>query len=311
MKYAVGLDGGGTKTKVVIADGSGRAIEAFTSGPINYNGQDEKVVERSIEEIVARIEAVCGSLEHCVHICLGAAGISAVGVTERLTTAIRHAGYRGGLTLVGDHETALFGALNQPHGIILIAGTGSICYGCNEQGASHRTGGFGHLIDDEGSGYSIGKQLLAALVQASDGRIPPTVISDRIYEKLQLPAGSLKEVIGYVYDPQRTKKDIAALAPVLSEACAIGDAAAMGIAQRSADALFELIVPVADNLGLQKGSLALAGSVLLHNTFIQVALSKRLAERYPGLSCTLPMHDAAWGAMMMAWHFYSDLKTCK
>ncbi|HEY4392180.1 MAG TPA: BadF/BadG/BcrA/BcrD ATPase family protein [Paenibacillus sp.] len=305
MKYAVGLDGGGTKTRVVIADESGRMIETFTSGPINYNGQDERVVESSIEEIVARIGAVCGSLEHCVHICLGAAGISAAGVTERLTKAIRHAGYRGGLTLVGDHETALYGALNQPHGIILIAGTGSICYGRNEQGISHRTGGYGHLIDDEGSGYSIGKQLLAALVQASDGRIPPTAISDRIYEKLQLSKGSLKEVIGFVYDQNRTKKDIAALAPVLSEACAIGDAAAIGIAQRSADALFELIVPVVERLGLQKGCLALAGSVLLDNTFIQTALRERLADRYPELSCALPKHDAAWGAMMMAWHHKS------
>lgn len=300
MRFAAGLDGGGTKTKVAIADESGRMVETFTSGPINYNGQDERVVERNIEEIVTRIGMVCGSLEHCAHICLGAAGISAAGVTERLTVAIRKAGYRGGLTLAGDHETALYGALSQPHGIILIAGTGSICYGRNEQGCTHRTGGFGHLIDDEGSGYSIGRQLLEALVQASDGRIPPTVVSERIYETLQLPNGSLNEVIGFVYDPQRTKKDIAALAPILSEACSVGDMAALNIARHSAEALFELLAPVAERLGLQSGNLALAGSVLLHNSFIQSALRERIAESYPGLSCILPKHDAAWGAMMIA-----------
>jgi len=300
MRFAAGLDGGGTKTKVAIADESGRMVETFTSGPINYNGQDERVVERNIEEIVTRIGMVCGSLEHCAHICLGAAGISAAGVTERLTAAIRNAGYRGGLTLAGDHETALYGALSQPHGIILIAGTGSICYGRNEQGCTHRTGGFGHLIDDEGSGYSIGRQLLEALVQASDGRIPPTVVSERIYETLQLPNGSLNEVIGFVYDPQRTKKDIAALAPILSEACSVGDMAALNIARHSAEALFELLAPVAERLGLQSGNLALAGSVLLHNSFIQSSLRERIAESYPGLSCILPKHDAAWGAMMIA-----------
>lgn len=300
MRFAAGLDGGGTKTKVAIADESGRMVEAFTSGPINYNGQDERVVERNIKEIVTRIGMVCGSLEHCAYICLGAAGISAAGVTERLTAAIRNAGYRGGLRLAGDHETALYGALSQPHGIILIAGTGSICYGRNEQGCTHRTGGFGHLIDDEGSGYSIGRQLLEALVKASDGRIPPTVVSERIYETLQLPNGSLNEVIAFVYDPQRTKKDIAALAPILSAACSVGDMAALNIARHSAEALFELLAPVAERLGLQSGNLALAGSVLLHNSFIQSFLRERVAESYPGLSCILPKHDAAWGAMMIA-----------
>ncbi|WP_068779009.1 BadF/BadG/BcrA/BcrD ATPase family protein [Paenibacillus sp. GM2] len=307
MRFVAGLDGGGTKTKVAIADESGRMAETFTLGPINYNGQDERVVERTIEEIVARIGRVCGSLEHCVHLCLGAAGISAAGVAERLTAAIRNAGYQGGLTLAGDHETALYGALSQPHGIILVAGTGSICFGRNEQGCTHRTGGFGHLIDDEGSGYSIGRQLLSALVQASDGRIPPTVISQRIYETLQLPNDSLREVIGFVYDPRRTKKDIAALAPILSEACSVGDIAALNIARHSADALFELLAPVAECLDLQSGHLALAGSVLLQNRFIQSSLRERIAASCPGLSCTLPEHDAAWGAMMMAWHYYSDV----
>ncbi|GGG08042.1 N-acetylglucosamine kinase [Paenibacillus aceti] len=301
MRYAAGLDGGGTKTKVVIADEHGQMVESFASGPINYNGQDEGVVERNIGEIIARVGAVCGGLEHCVQICVGAAGISAAGVTERLSAAVRAAGYVGGLTLAGDHETALYGALSRPPGLILIAGTGSICYGRNEQGSSHRTGGMGHLIDDEGSGYSVGRELLSALVQAHDGRIPPTVISGLIYEKLQLPAGALNEVIRFVYDPHRTKKEIAALAPLLTEACSVGDAAALDIAQRSAAALFELIVPVAERLGLQKGRLALAGSVLLHNSHIQNALRERIAGRYAGMTCILPQHDAAWGAMMMAW----------
>lgn len=296
--YVAGLDGGGTKTAVVIMDENGAAVDSFVSGAINFNGQQESSVRKSLREIMKRISEVCGGLENCKHLCMGAAGVSHPEAAKRLESIVREAGYASGLTVTGDHVTALNGALDSPVGMIVIAGTGSICYGQNACGQTHRTGGFGYLIDDEGSGYSIGRDLLRAVVRAEDGRIAPTVITAMVYEQLQV--SDVRQIIGFVYDKNTNKKDIAALAPILSRARAQGDEAALAIVNRSAGALVELVAPVADRLDLQTGELALAGSVLRCNEEVREAFGAKLRQRYPELVCTLPKHDAARGAAMIA-----------
>ncbi|GIO14278.1 N-acetylmuramic acid/N-acetylglucosamine kinase [Cohnella xylanilytica] len=299
MKYVAGLDGGGTKTAVAVADGAGRIVRTFESGAINYNGRDEESVRTSLREMMAAIADICGGLANCGHVCIGAAGVSNPTVAARLTAEVRASGFEGGLTITGDQETALQGALDSPFGAVLIAGTGSICYGRNEAGETHRAGGGGHLLDDGGSGYAIGRDLLAAVLQASDGRIPPTAIAELVYRRLQ--ADSVRQLIGFVYDPSTSKRDIAALAPLLSEACEAGDRAALAIAEASARALFALVVPVVGRLRLQDGSLALAGSVLRNNAHVRNGLLGLLAESYPKLRTVVAAPDAAsLGAVRIA-----------
>ncbi|MDR0270720.1 MAG: ATPase [Paenibacillus sp.] len=298
MKYVAGMDGGGTKTAVTVADEQGTVVKSFTSGAINYNGQDEENVGASLKEIIAQIGQTCGGIEHCEEIVIGAAGVSNPTVVSRLSSQIRNSGYQGELHITGDHETALYGAHQREYGMILIAGTGSIGLGKNKAGKTHRAGGFGYLIDDEGSGYSIGRDLLAALVQAHDGRIPETVITRLVYEQLQF--NSVQEIIGFVYDKRTNKKDIAALAPILSEACAAGDPAALNIAKKNASSLLQLVIPVAENLSLQEDSLAMAGSVLLKNAFIQGMFREKLHGYYPKMQCITPKSDASMGAVLMA-----------
>lgn len=298
MRYVAGMDGGGTKTAVAIAEESGRILHRFESGAINVNGQDEAAVAASLCDIFATIASVCGDLDLCVHLCIGAAGVSNPHARERLLGYVRAGGFRGEVMLVGDHETALVGAHGQRLGIILIAGTGSICYGINEQSEEHRTGGYGHLIDDGGSGYSIGRDLLSACVQVHDGRVGATVIPELVYGLLGLT--SIEELIRYVYYKQRNKREIAALAPLLTYACSQGDSVALSIAQRNASALFELVVPVAERLDLRAGELAWAGGILLHNRFILNELLHQLEERFPAMRSHAARQDAAYGAVHIA-----------
>jgi N-acetylglucosamine kinase-like BadF-type ATPase len=297
-RYAAGLDGGGTKTAVTVVDENGLVVHTFTSGAINYNGQDGISIRNSFQEIFDTIARVCGGLDHCAQVCIGAAGISNPAVISRLQSNVRACGYEGRLFITGDQEVALCGAQDGEYGIILISGTGSICYGKNEHGLSHRTGGYGHLIDDEGSGYSIGRELLAALVRAHDGRLPETAITEMVYERLQLE--SVQQIIGFVHDKRTNKQDIAALAPILSDACALGDKAALTIANKSASSLYEMVVPVVENLSLQEGNLAMAGSVLLKNTFVQKTFVEMLKQSYPDLHCITAKKDASSGAALMA-----------
>ncbi|KKC48510.1 ATPase [Paenibacillus sp. D9] len=298
MSYVAGLDGGGTKTAVAVADERGEVIHSFPAGPLNYNGHDEQRVEASIREICRGLETACGSLAAVTDLCIGAAGVSNPSAGGRLQAALRAGGYGGALTLAGDHETALAGAHGRLHGIVLIAGTGSICYGRSVGGAAHRAGGFGHLIDDEGSGYSIGRGMLSSVVRAADGRIGPTALTELVYGALGI--GSVPELIGYVYAPGRSKAEIAALAPLLGEACDASDEAALRLAADSGAALASLVPAVATALGMEDGELALLGSVLERSSYVREAFRSELSVRLPRLRCVEPKRDAAYGAVLLA-----------
>lgn len=297
-KYAAGVDGGGTQTTVVVADETGQAKQSFISGAINLNGQAEADVRNSLLYIIDKIHEISGGASHEVQLCIGVAGISNPVVTEKVHEIVRAYGFTGDILLAGDHETALYGAHECDIGIVLIAGTGSICYGRNSSRLSHRTGGFGHLIDDAGSGYWIGRELLAAVVQEQDGRIARTVISEMVYN--QLGMASISDIIDYVYAKERNKKEIAALAPILTAACKYGDATALKIADECAQSLLELIHPVVLRLNMHEGNLAFSGSVLRHNDDIRLGLEERLRLVYPQLTCVKAKRDGANGAMLMA-----------
>ncbi|MCR2805163.1 N-acetylglucosamine kinase [Paenibacillus soyae] len=299
MRVVAGLDGGGTKTAVTVADENGAVLHAFEAGPINLNGQPESSVRQALADICSQIGQVSpGGIEGCAALCVGAAGISNPAVSGLLTAGLRENGYAGELVLVGDHVTALSGALEGRPGAILIAGTGSIAYGRNGSGETHRAGGFGHLIDDGGSGYSLGRDLLSAVVRAADGREEPTVLTELAFE--QLGISSIPELIGFVYDKDRGKKDIAALAPLVFKACETGDLAALRIVRDNADALALTASAVVSRLGLKDGELALLGSVLTKSRLMRETFVERMGWRQPLLRCIEPRRDASYGAVLLA-----------
>ncbi len=94
-------------------------------------------------------------------------------------------------------------------GIALIAGTGSICFGKNGAGEYARSGGWGHLIGDEGSGYALGRDALAAVARAWDGWGEKTLLSQLLAEQMELD--DQKKIISYTYGGDKGR--IAALAP--------------------------------------------------------------------------------------------------
>lgn len=297
-KYVVGLDGGGTKTEVIVADLDGNILSQFKSGAININGESIQNVERNLIYIFDTISSQIGNSDDCVYTCIGTAGISNPLTKETLKKAVVNSGYAGSLFITGDHETALYGALGKVDGIILIAGTGSICYGKNKYGIEKRTGGFGYLIDDEGSGYAIGRDILAAIVRSVDGRGKETLSKEMVFSQLNI--SSIEELIGFIYAKDTNKRDIAKLAPNLTIACAAGDSAALEIAKKCSDELVKLVIPIANKLELYDGEIALAGSVLQKDEFIRNLFVQKIGEMYPKMRWTYPKNGAAYGAALMA-----------
>lgn len=295
--YVLGLDGGGTKTELVAVGLDGQGWFRLQDGPININGTSAEKVTNTLVRLLSSAREKAGDASMSA-ICIGAAGISNPKTEEILRRAFIHAGCDVPMLITGDHQTALAGALGKPVGMLLIAGTGSICCGRNENGEEARTGGRGHLIDDEGSGYAIGRDILRAVVRSDDGRIPPTILKRLVFEKLGI--SSVQQLIAEIYKPDQGKDVIASFSSLLPEALKQQDDQAVQILQKGSDALCALVVPVARKLGLQKGTLALSGSVLIKDEAVRGAVQEKLALALPELETVLPLADAATGAALLA-----------
>lgn len=296
-EYFLGLDGGGTKTTATVIDANQRQIITFDAGAMNFNSEKTSVIEETFCDVFAKISEVC-RLDEIQVICIGAAGVSNPDAVKFMETSVRKLGFKNKIMVTGDHQAALAGGLGRMDGMILIAGTGSICYGRNKQGQEKRTGGFGHVIDDEGSGYAIGRDMLAAVVRSDDGRQRPTVLKDLVYDFLNIH--SVNELIRYIYSGEAIKRRISALAPLVMKGCEMQDSTAYAIVEQAALELTALVEPVADSLGLTQDTLVIAGSVLLNNAYIQQRLRSNVDERMPGICICEPRADASFGAAQIA-----------
>lgn len=111
----IGIDGGGTSTKVEIhRDGQS---ERRKYGPFNISAIGEEAFRKLLREMFAD----WGSLEECRAICVGGAGVSCGELEQIIREELKPTGFAGKLLLRSDSEIALRGAVDGP-GCILIAG---------------------------------------------------------------------------------------------------------------------------------------------------------------------------------------------
>lgn len=297
MIYYCGWDGGGSKTSVCITDEYGVVLSEKTFGPINLNGTSGDTVRESVRSCVDFMKSFTGSLTDCKGLVIGMAGVSNHATADFVQNTVRDCGYNGKLQLLGDHETALHGAING-HGAILIAGTGSICFGRDKNGKNFRCGGYGHLIDDEGSGYAIGRDILIAVTHAYDGRGPETSLTESVSEHLNIRNHS--SIISWLYSPATDKKQIAALAPLLLPALSQGDTAALQIAEKAAFHLASLVISGMKKADIKTGEVALIGSILTHYDSIRNKVTELIKNELPQINIINPRNSPAKGAAYLA-----------
>lgn len=285
-----GIDGGGTSTKVELRDEQNRVLRRMAYGPFNIAA----VGEAGVREVLrALAKDVC--VREITRLCVGGAGVSFVGLSELLADELHALGFAGRMTLVSDFEIALRGAMDGPGGI-LIAGTGSVAFGRNAAGETARVGGWGHLIDDVGSGYALGRDALAAAVQTGDGRMQAHALRAAVLEAIG--GQGTPDILNYVYYSGRDKSATAALASCVLTCAAAGDAASRDILARNAEELVRIVGALAQRLSMERPRVALLGGLLQNDTPYAQVVREQL-----GVVCepVAPAHDALWGAAQLAY----------
>lgn len=282
-KYAIGLDGGGTKTELAMLSAAGETLYIGRLGalnPVSYP-QSPAMIASELAHFVD---------EDCLAICAACAGVG----DKKMAAAVQQALgsiFGGQIFTRTDGENSLYTAFGSQSGIAIISGTGSIGYGQNGA-ATARCGGRGHVFDDAGSAYAMGRDILAAVIRAHDGRAQATALSELLFEHCQ--TDDIAAITARYTDPHCPKSEIAALSTLIE--LAGGDAAAQGIERRAAEELSLTALALARRLDLAAPSVALMGGVFLHKPRLSALTAEAIRAALPGARCSLCDKSPAIGA---------------
>ncbi|MEW5799819.1 MAG: BadF/BadG/BcrA/BcrD ATPase family protein [Bacteroidota bacterium] len=307
QKYFIGMDGGGTKTHAIIADGNGKILAEHVGGPSNFQIIG---VEKAAETIYSLIQSCCESvpctIKEIAAVVCGLTGAGRAGDQERMAKGLKQYAAKKksklqNVIIESDARIALEGAFKGEEGIILIAGTGSIAFGKDAKGKIHRVGGWGRILGDEGSGFYIGRLGLTAVTHHLDGRGEKTKLTSMIAKKFGL--NDQTAIINAVY---KNGFDVASVAPLVLEAASKKDRVCLLIVEQAAVMLAEHVKVAAKKILASskakvrsKVKLAFIGGLIANDTLLSQLLRRYISSTIPLAEIIQPMTSPAYGAVVI------------
>jgi len=296
--HVLGIDAGGTKTVCLLANSQGEIVSEGRGPGANLHTAGELAVEKVLH---AAMEAAIADRDIIpAAVCLGIAGVDRDDEEMAVRAIMRRIGYKSRVLVVNDALIGLVAGARDEPGIAINAGTGSIVYGRNAKFEAARAGGWGHMIGDEGSGYWIGRESLAAVMRAFDGRGPETSLTADILSYFNVNDESRLPRI--VYDREQPRSSVAALGPIAQRAADQGDAVAVRILERAAEELVLAARSVATRLEMRgdEFSFYLAGGAFRVVPWLVDELKRRLVEVAPRAQVESLDQEPAVGAVWLA-----------
>lgn len=300
--YYAGLDIGGTNGRLKVCDMAGTVLGEFTAPgcSINTDGA-EKSRLRYRELVLPALKKLELDPGWCLGICVAASGIDSPSDEHDCRSSFEEMGFpHEKLLVLNDCEVFLH--LTETPSLVVISGTGSVCFGRDTKGNIYRTGGWNHILSDEGSAFDLGLKVLRAVADDLSGRIKCPILTPFLVKATGLD--NLEKMDDFVNANLMEKSEIARLSLFAYQAAALGDHEAIRIQRECGEALWGLIRDTAAKMDLKSPSdelnLWLWGSVLVKNDIIRSMVEERVREAMPGIGIGTPGMSALDTALKAA-----------
>lgn len=291
----VGLDVGGSKTELLASCSDEEERIRLTGPGANAQRLGLEATARTLADLIHRLLQ-----QHpdrpLASVCAGIAGAGRVDDQEALAAHLSHALNASPvphIQIVHDAQIALEAAFKDESGVVVIVGTGSVVFARTRDGALERTGGWGYLLGDEGSGFALGQSGLRAVAHAIDGG-PDTVLRTQLADRHGLEGRDV--LIHQVYQHDWPIQDVA---PLVIEAAAGGDAIATQIVDDQTHRLAEQVGWLVNQHNDIEPRIALLGGLAREPYYAQ-ALQQTLRTHLPGWTITALDERPVVGALRLA-----------
>jgi N-acetylglucosamine kinase-like BadF-type ATPase len=284
----LGVEAGGTKTECAVLDETGQLLGYGRGGPANLNFVSEKTQRLSIRTAIEHaVEGVKGQVR--------AVGYTIAGSAGQLDW-LRDWLQKPSLWHYGElHVAVAITGMIKPHGLAVIAGTGSAIGYFQHGEAIGTVGGWGSLLGDEGSAYDVAIRAIRSAVRAFDGRQAPTCLVDAVRSYFQI-GENLRDLIPLFYRKSMPRHQVAGFAAeVVRVADELHDRSAVRILQESARLLAQdVIVGAKPHFAKDEAvPVSLSGGMFRAKGTYYTAFIETLQKRYPNCKIRLPRYRPA------------------
>jgi N-acetylglucosamine kinase-like BadF-type ATPase len=307
MKYILGVDGGATKTTAVIATAAGEKLAESVSSASNFLSVGVENAIKNLNNAVYGAMEKAGIGKDAIFESSGF-GFAGFNVPDDLITyrkIVENEKLKKHLKLsktliCNDTRIGLEAGSSAENKIIIIAGTGSNCFGVNERGEQAGATGWDYILADEGSGYSVSIKALRAVMREYDGRGKKTMLTGEILKKLDLKKAI--EIVNWVYGRPFSKKRIGQFSEVVCRCAYRGDSICIKILHEEAMESVLSVESVARKLGLldKRTDLVFVGGLFRCEKYFKDVVTKELKSRFDNIDFSPLIEKPVSGAVKLA-----------
>lgn len=307
MDLILGIDGGGTRTKALITNTSGKLLAEGSSGSGSYisvgTSQAIKNLNTSIFDAIKAIRSP--EKVYFISSCFGFAGCNTPDDKKIYRKIVNNSKLKshldpGKCLIYNDTRIGLEAGSDNKNKIIIIAGTGSNCLGINENGEEAKTNGWDYILADEGSGYGVSIKALKAITRAFDGRGPKTNLSRSILKGLGLK--DEQYLPKWAYGQPFSKERIGSIAKIVCKTAASGDNTSKIILEEEAEEAVLSIKTVARKLDMENKNfdLVMVGSLFKCKKYFKDIVISLLEEKFDKIVFRELVENPVKGAVKLA-----------
>lgn len=206
--------------------------------------------------------------------------------------------------IMGEHEAALLAGGFRTHGMVALSGTGSCVHHTDSTGKHVAIGGKGSLVDDEGSGYYIGRLAISHAIKGWDGRSTFTSLSQALLDRVGVK--DFGEFVTKLYKIENNdfRSFIASLTVDVVKVAATGDEVARRILRKAGRRMALQVITLRRTHMLQYSEIMLSGSVWRDNPVMLEAFTLELHKHGDYVDVVFPIFKPVMGGVIRT---YMDL----
>lgn len=291
MKYYMGIDGGGTKTKAVVCDEKGNILCRAEGKTINFYAVGMEKARENLSELVEEIKKYIGA-EELYSVFIGCSALDGEADEKTVEALCRGVVKSSKIAMNSDLYVAIHSADAQA---VAVCGTGSMAIG--KKGEKIITkGGWGHILGDEGSAYAIALDALKTCCISYDKGEENALIKSACE---YFEVADFRGVIDKIYSHATGKDYIAGFCVAVNEASESGNEVATAIIRNQAERFGETVISLVSHMG-ECERLCVYGGVFAGSRLFFNAFSECVKRKYPSTEIQKLLTPPEEGALKLA-----------
>lgn len=292
--FYIGADGGGTRTTAVLMDEYGRILSVTRGKGLNYHTIGLEKARAHLKECVDTL--IPDFSASTVKISVGMSALDDMATSKQLSDFAGDVFPKEHLFLHSDAYMALMGATFGQSGVIVICGTGSMAVYADESLRQTPAGGWGYLLGDPGSSYSLAIDGMRAAIADHEQTGEKTALTSALIKRFSL--SGLRSLIDFVYSPKTLPSDIASFAIDVLSLAGNNDAAARKIVEKHMEDMANTVYMLTQKR--LPAPIWLYGGVFEHNPWVITLFRDKLRTLSSDADARLVPYPPAIGACIYA-----------